>query len=128
MGILSRCCPLIDPLHLGYVSGSGHVDPVEQLIAHLLGLLFHGQGQLLNPHLDFAGELLGCCFQPEIVFTMSIAELSCVAFVELLLVVESEFIGGVNIRSKVTRVLFLSLDFNNNLSQVYDFSLEFGIH
>ena len=60
MGILARCCPLIDPLQLGRVDGRSHVDQVEQLIAHLLGPLFHGPGQVLHSHLDFSGEMLAC--------------------------------------------------------------------
>ena len=125
MGILARCYALIDPLYLGCVDGSCHVDPVEHLIAHLMGLLFRGQGQVRHPHLDFAGELLACCFKPEVVFAMSISELDRVALLELPLEIESVFVGGANIASVVPRVLFLAVDFNKNISEVLDFSLEF---
>ena len=128
MGILARCCSLIDPLNLGRVDRSKHVDPVEQLIAHLLGPLFHGQGQVLHSYLDFAGKLLTFCFNPEVVFAMYVSELVLVTLIELPLVIESEFVGGANIGSEVTWVLFLSLDFNYNISQVVDFSQEFEIH
>ena len=75
MGILAVVSPLVNPLHLGCVYSCGHVDPIEQLIAHFLGLLFHGDGQVLHSHWDFAGELLSCCLKPKVVFAMCISEL-----------------------------------------------------
>ena len=89
MGILARCCPLVDPLHLGCVDVSCHVDLAEQLIAHLLGSLFHVQSQVLNSHLDFAGELLTSSLEPQVVFAECISEFDQVTLVELPLVVES---------------------------------------
>ena len=59
---------------------------------------------------------------------MCVPELGRVTLVELTLVVQCEFVGGANIGSEVTRVLFLSLVINYNISQVLNFSLEFGIH
>ena len=128
MGVLAGGRPLINPMHLGSIDGSSHVDPVEQLIAHLFGSLFHGQGQVLHSHQDFAGELLACGFEPKVVLAIGISKLGLVALVELPLVMECEFVGGANIWSEVTRVLFLSLNFNDNIAQILDFSLEFGIH
>ena len=127
MRIFARCCPLVDPLHLGGVDSSSHVDPVEQLIAHLLGPLFHGEGQLLHPDLDFASEVLACGLEPKVVFAMCISQLGRVALVEQPLVMECELIGGANIWCKVTWVLFLSLYFYSNIFQVLDFSLQFRI-
>ena len=128
MGIFARCCPLIDPLHLGCVDGSSRVDPVGQIIAHLLGTLFHGQGQVLHSNLDFAGKLLACGLEPKVLFEMCVSELGRVALVELPLEMEGEFVGGANIWSDVPRVLFLSLNFNDNIAEILDFSLEYGIH
>ena len=54
---------------------------------------------------------------------MFVSELGRVALVELPLVVESKFVGATNIANEVMRVLFVSLDFNYNISQVLDFSL-----
>ena len=127
MGILTRCFPLIDPLHLGRVDGSCPVDLVVQRIAHLLGPLFHGQCQVLHPHLDFPGALLACGLETKVVFAMCVSVLGPVALVELPLVVEGEFVGGANIWSEVTRVQFLYLNFNDNIAQILAFSLEFGI-
>ena len=69
MGILALGRPLVNPLHLGFVDVSSHVDPAAQRTAHLLGPLFYGQGQVLNSHLDFAGELLASSLEPKVVFT-----------------------------------------------------------
>ena len=128
MGIFARYCPLVDSLHLGYVVGSSHVDPVEQLIAHLLDPLFHGQGQVLHGHLDYTGELLACGLEPKVVFAMCISDLGRVALVELPLLMEGDNQGGTIIWSEVTRVLFLSFNFHDNIAQIHDFSQEFGIH
>ena len=128
MGVLTGGCLLINPLHFGCIDSCGHVDPVVQLIAHLLSPLFYRQGQVLHSHLDFAGKLLACGFEPKVVFAMCVSELGRVTLVELPLEMKCEFVGGANIGSEVTRVLFLSLDFNYNIAQVLDFSLEFGIH
>ena len=59
---------------------------------------------------------------------MCVSELGRVAHIQLTLVIDSKFVGGTNIGSEVTRVLLLSLDFDYNISQVLNFSLEFGIH
>ena len=123
MSIFTRCFALVDPLHLRRNDGCSHVHPVGQLIALRLGLLFHSQGQVLHPHLDFAGEQLAFCIKSEVVFVMCIPELARVGLLELPLVMESEFVGGANIGSTVRRVLFLSLIFNYNISQVLSISL-----
>ena len=128
MGVLAGSRPLLYPLHLGCVDGSSHVDPSEQLIAHSLGTLFHGQGQVLHSQLDFAGELLASCLQPKVVFSEGVTEFDCVALVELPLVAEGEFVGGANIWSDVSWVLFLSLYFKDNIPHVLNLFLEFGIH
>ena len=59
---------------------------------------------------------------------MCISEFCLVAFVELLFAMEGQFIGGANIGSEVTRVVFLSLNFRDNISQVLNLFLEFRIH
>ena len=41
---------------------------------------------------------------------------------------ERQFVSGANIGIEVTRVRFLSLDFEDNISQVLNLLLEFGIH
>ena len=88
MGVLAGGRPLLNPLHLGCVDGSSHVDPSEQLIAHSLGTLFHGPGQVLHTQLDFAGELLACCLEPKVVFAEGVTEFNRVTLVELPLVTE----------------------------------------
>ena len=55
-------------------------------------------------------------------------EFNRVALVELPLLAESEFVGGANIWSDVTWVLFLSLYFKDNIPNILDLFLEFGIH
>ena len=79
---------------------------------------------------DFASKLFACGLEPKVVFIMYISVFNHVTFVELPLVVEGQFIGSTNIRSKVTSlwVLFLSLNFKDNIPRVCDFSLKFGIH
>ena len=74
MGILARGCPLVDPLYQGCIDGSSHDDPAEQLIAHLLGAVFYGQGQVLDFHLNFPGELLSGSLEPKVVFAQYILE------------------------------------------------------
>ena len=74
MGFLAGSRPLLNPLHLGCVDVSSHIDPSEQLIAHILGTLFHGQGQELHSQLDFAGELLASSLEPKVVFAEGITE------------------------------------------------------
>ena len=74
-------------MHLGCVDGSSHVDPVEQLIAHLLGPLIHAQGEVLDTHLDFGGELLGSALKPKVVFAECISELGRISLVDLPLVI-----------------------------------------
>ena len=59
---------------------------------------------------------------------MCVSELGRVALVELPLAMEGELVGGANIWSEVARVLFLSLNYNDNITQIFDFSLEFRIH
>ena len=88
MGILARGRPLVYPLHLGCIDGCGHIDPAEQLIAHHLGTLIHGQRQVLHSQLDFASELLASSLVLKVVFTEFILEFDRVAFKGLLLVVE----------------------------------------
>ena len=79
-------------------------------------------------HLDFAGELLATSLELKVVFAERISELNQVAFVELPLVMEGMFVGGANIASEVTRVLFPSVDFKDDISQVFNHFLEFEIH
>ena len=88
MGVLAQSHPLLNPLQLGSIDGSSHVDPSAQLIANILGTLFHGQGQVLHSQLDIASELLACCLEPKLVFAKGVTEFNQVALVELLLVAE----------------------------------------
>ena len=78
----------IDPRHLDCINSSCRVNPAEQLIAHQLSSLFHGQGQVLNSHLDFASKLLASYFELKVVVAECILELGRVTFIELTLVVE----------------------------------------
>ena len=48
--------------------------------------------------------------------------------VKLSFVLNRQFVGIANIRSDVTRVLFLSLKFKDIIVQVLNLSLEFRIH
>ena len=98
------------------------------LIAHLLGSLFHGQGRVLHSHLDFAGKLFTCGLEMKVDFAMCISKLGRVAFVEVPLVMEGQFICSSNIGNKLTRVLFLSLNFKDNISQVFNLFLKFRIY
>ena len=90
--------------------------------------MFHSQSQVLHSHLDFASEQFACGLKPTVVFTLCILDFRRVAFVELLLVMESQFKYGVNIGNEVMRVLFLSMNFKDTISQVLNLFQEFGIH
>ena len=128
MGILARGAPPVNPLHRGCVESCCHVELAAQYIAHLLGSLFHGEGQVLHSHLDFSGELLACSLELKVVFALCIPEFNWVAFITLPLVVEGQFIGSAKIVREVTRVLLLSLNFKDYITQELNLFLEFEIY